>query len=164
MKHECRDNMNKNNVKEIRKSIHQFLRNWHQPSGEDSNFYGYEMKPLLESALVELENIDIFSKELLVKRFIGGKSIAEIAQSNNFSQDQINRKQAKAINDLAIIVAKQLSQSTREIKQRKLFSLPPVRFDRLFGTESHIAEDKAFDLLSASYQGNWMLEKLFVNS
>jgi hypothetical protein len=134
--------MNKNKIKEISTTIHQFLRSWHQPSSENSKFYGYEMKPLLESALVELENVDSFSKDLLVKRFIGRKSIAEIAQSNNFSQDQINRKQAKAINDLAIIASNRVSQSTKEMEQRKLFSLPPARFDRLFGADSHIAQLK----------------------
>ncbi len=121
----------------MRKQVHQCLRIWNQSEGHLQSIGKYAAKPLIEEGLVLLASNDPFSAELIRRRFKESKSVLELANVYHFSQDQINRKQSKAIDALALIVGQLISQMHHEASQRKLAKLPPARYENLYGMEDH---------------------------
>lgn len=116
--------------------IHRCLKKWNKAEVKRLTLFKRPALPQIESGLVKLENQDDFYADLIRQRFLEGESILALARKFNLSQDQLNRRQRQAIDELAQIIHDQeIGRSTLN-SQALLASLPPKSYEKLFGIDA----------------------------
>ncbi len=140
----------------LRKSIHNALRSWHQVDSNIDDDQGLAQLLLVRNRLttirkfhpnlrkqvinaVVLEAIELLSQqasksaEVIKLRFIDEKQLSKIAIQLNVSESTVNRWQAHALEQLAVIIDG-LEQQAHEARMQYVeATFPPSTYSTLFG-------------------------------
>lgn len=96
----------------------------------------YATNSVIMRGLTELARKDVQSEEVLRRRFQDRDTIRAVAYKMNYSDDQINRFQAKAITELTAIVWEMEEQCRAERLDDLETRLPRSNYSRLFGVDA----------------------------
>ena len=125
----------KGQISSLSKDIHRCLKKWNKSESRSLQIFGQSAVLQIEKGLAQLIEKNSFDAQLLSLRFIEGQTILSMAHHFHLSQDQINRKQRKALHELAQTIWRTEFISRNENSIKLLASLPPKTYDQLFGYE-----------------------------
>lgn len=153
---------------ELHSLIHTALRNWYKPeissaahwetllliqqtalkTPETTNQTTAKIHHVIQDGLKILGQQDSQKEDILQQRFLEGKTIVQVAQKLNISQDATNRLQRKALKRLATIIAEQENTLRDSWLRQQESALPPKNYHELIGVDD--LTQKLCDLLLTS--------------